>query len=311
MFDHSMLATFTRRAKYSFESFRTSIQRLRPGLRIGTRLGGPYLKGRRFTMLRAREDTIGDGLPSNMSQSSTRKGTWMGTSDAHRSVLHSLLDSFQYVLEFFIHLLLPLSVSSLLLPVRDHFAAHPDTRFEGYYTRIQTTDGSTVVVIFSTVPNAKNGTDSFLHFSMTPSSTCSPAMKPMKMDLYPKMMKYRNLGPPSSEGKQSFQMEAGNDGVTLGTFTVRDDTQSYRLRLPACSSDGNGSALTRDKKKIVHVTIDVASRTPLNPNQIHQVPHESVVRLGSLFPLHWHVHSTASKATFVVREDDEQPPAPK
>ena len=54
------------------------------------------------------------------------------------------------------------------LPKKDDFAPHPGAPFEGYYTRIVTATGSTIILIFSSVFSAADRPH-LVHFSLLPS----------------------------------------------------------------------------------------------------------------------------------------------
>lgn len=186
---------------------------------------------------------------------------------------------------FFFAIILPRSIFRRFLPHRDHFAAHTHARFEGYYTRVQTADNSSIVIIFSSVPHASSGTSHFVHFSLTPSKHSS--LQPIRVDEYPREIKYSELGLHLVDGRRAFCLRAGS----LGTCVLDHDTQTYALQLP--DPDHPGQTL--------HVSVDITSRTPLKPSNLLHTPHGRTVHLGSLLPLHWHIFSTHSTARYVVR----------
>ncbi|KAG8849196.1 hypothetical protein FRB96_000903 [Tulasnella sp. 330] len=115
-----------------------------------------------------------------------------------------------------------------LPPKQDHFAPHPGAPFEGYYTRIFTKSGNTILLIFSSVPGAKTHTH-HLHFShiLRPSGSRKHQEADVLIARFPTiddplLQKYKS-------GVQSFKMEAVGDGVTA-TYDIGEDKLRYRLK---------------------------------------------------------------------------------
>lgn len=202
--------------------------------------------------------------------------------------LQTLIVNFYDLLSFIIATILPRRISQLILPKVDHFAYHlsPTNRFEGYYTRIQTEDGSSIVIIMSSVHNAKAwGSKSyFAHFSVTPSQRSQ--LRSIRVDLHPDRIVYTPLGPQDSDGRQAFKLQADNFLV----FSVEHDNQYYWLSIP--DPDNEQHSLIFSAK--------IVQRTPLKPSDLLYTPHDSVVRLGSLIPVHWHIFSTCSAASYAI-----------
>ncbi|TDL24610.1 hypothetical protein BD410DRAFT_786129 [Rickenella mellea] len=186
---------------------------------------------------------------------------------------------------FVISLILPGSSFRRLIPRRDHFAAHPHTRFEGYYTRIQIADKSTIVLIFSSVPKASNGTSHLVHFSLNPSKASK--LKAMRVDLYPPFIRYSETTSKLHDGRQSFRLEAAG----IGTLDVGHERQTFELDFPNPDNPNEN----------LQISINITNRTPLDPKDVMYTPHGRVVHVDSLIPLHWHIFSTHSAAEYVVR----------
>ena len=195
-----------------------------------------------------------------------------------------VLDYFHFVFG----LILPSSLLKWAIPQEDHFAFHhPDrTHFEGYYTRIQTDDDSTLVFIMSSV-HGTNGWGSkshYLHFSFTPSNLST--MKPIAINRYPDRIDYSPYGSPLSDGRQAFRLTA--DSYAL--FSVGHKDQYYWFSLSDPEHEG----------ETLIISARMSSRTPLKVNDLLYTPHHPFVRLGTLIPVHWHIFSTQSVASFMI-----------
>lgn len=190
---------------------------------------------------------------------------------------------------FALYTFLPTWISSRLLSLTDHFAYHDreTTGFEGYYTRIQTADDkSTLAIIFSSVHDAhKPGSKShFVHFSLTPSP--SSTKKPIRVDCYPERMSYTDFGCSAEDGRRNFTLQ----GDTFALYSVARDSQFYWIAVPDPDHD--------DCSLIISARL--TDQTPLHPTDPLRTPHQSVIRLSSILPLHWHIFSTASKADYMI-----------
>ncbi|KLO17662.1 hypothetical protein SCHPADRAFT_155174 [Schizopora paradoxa] len=173
------------------------------------------------------------------------------------------------LIKFSVATCLPIFISSWILPLDDHFAFHEDSSFEGYYTRIQSSkDDSSLVFIFSSVPNAgTNGNGE---------------------DRYPQKIAFTNIQAPNTkhDGFRAFRVQADN----FGLFAVDRESQYYWLCLPDPD----------DEDCELHISARLTHRTPLQPSNPLYVPHNSVIRLGSIIPLHWHIFSTHSLASYLI-----------
>ncbi|KZT36742.1 hypothetical protein SISSUDRAFT_988727 [Sistotremastrum suecicum HHB10207 ss-3] len=178
------------------------------------------------------------------------------------------------------------SVARYLKP-RDHFAAHDGVRFEGYYTRILTEDRGTIIIIFSSVPDAKN-CPYFVHASYTPPrvppqglSLSSSATKICK-DSFPNVIRY--VPGISYDTLQAFSLEA--EGV--GSYTIEEERQGYQMAF----DDG------------LSISVNLSKRSPLFPDAPFRPPHGIFASLGILLPLHWHIFSSSSQANYEIKKDD-------
>jgi len=191
---------------------------------------------------------------------------------------------------------LPSFLSSWILPIDDHFAFHvtEDNGFEGYYTRIQSAeDNSSLVLIFSSVPSAginsgnEDNRPHFVHFSWNPSENSKVA--PIRVNCYPRKMEYTEIQAPCTKrdnGSRAFRLQADN----FGLFAVDRESQYYWLCVPDPDyEDGE-----------LHISARLTVRTPLRPSNLLYVPHNLVIRLGSIIPLHWHIFSTHSQASYTI-----------
>ncbi|KAA8906700.1 hypothetical protein FN846DRAFT_709644 [Sphaerosporella brunnea] len=164
---------------------------------------------------------------------------------------------------------------------RDHFAPHPGVPFEGYYTRILTSTGGTIVMILSSVFGAEEKAH-LVHFSYHPSPSSSS--EPLMMERFPQMTDI-----PGhlfhGGGVQEFSRVAKGDGVE-GTMRVCRDEVRYRLEFP---------------QEQVEVEVDLSSRRTWREGDEISTPEGALAELSSLLPLHWDVFSVCSRATFSLR----------
>lgn len=190
---------------------------------------------------------------------------------------------------------LPNFISSWILPLDDHFAFHDasDNGFEGYYARIQSAkDDSSLVFIFSSVPKAGGDAGkedirpNFVHFSWNPTSDSKAA--PIRVNRYPQKMDFTDIKAPNTkhDGFRAFRIQADN----FGLFAVDRESQYYWLCVPdPDNEDGE-----------LHISARLSCRTPLRSSNLLYVPHNLVIRLGSILPLHWHIFSTHSQASYMI-----------
>ena len=192
------------------------------------------------------------------------------------------------ILSFLISFALPRRLSQFILPKVDHFAYHisPTNRFEGYYTRIQINDGSTIVIIISSSHNAKawGSKSHFVHFSVSPSERSR--LKPIRIDLYPDQISYVPLGDAYLDGQQAFKLQADHFAI----YSVDPNNQYYWLSLPDPD----------DSRDSLIFSARLTDRKPLDPSNVLYTPHDLVVRLGSLIPVHWHILSTCSASSYML-----------
>lgn len=204
----------------------------------------------------------------------------------HRILRALLLEPLQLVIDN-----IPF-VRLLLLPKHDHFAPHPGAPFEGYYTRILTTTGNTILLIFSSVPAAKDHTH-YVHFShiLPPSRDRDHQEPDILIDRFPTMDDV--MSPPDHDGVQAFKKIATSDGFS-GVYDITRHEQNYRLDVDDDPHYGK-----------VEVIVRVSQRRPWVGGETLSTPEGIFSRLVFLLPLHWNVLSTASRAEFTIKRNGE------
>ncbi|KAL0955667.1 hypothetical protein HGRIS_001894 [Hohenbuehelia grisea] len=195
-------------------------------------------------------------------------------------------------------LLLSLTPLRRVLPRQNHFYPHPGAPFEGYYTRILTTNGSTVLLIFSSVYKAPHK-PSFVHFSLLrPGAGDAPGPGPgsIIVDAFPQLQEEL-----SADGSHhTFSVNAHSPSSTspdtveaTASYVTNPQSQQYRLHL-----------LTPEYGEL-DIAVELTRRSPWVSYEPHSSPEGIFANLVFLLPLHWHVYSTASRADVTVRRGDE------
>ena len=212
----------------------------------------------------------------------------------------------------------PLNVLLALMPLalapptrictrQDHFAPHPDAPFEGYYTRVQTAGGATILLIFSSV-FAATDKPHFVHFSYIPHSGSTSGSNQWRqqrivVNKFPRITD--TSGPQHADGGvHEFSRVAKGDGVE-GTLRVCRDQQRYRLEFDLDSAQaadvaGRGGV---EATGLV-VSVDLTRRRPWHARDELSTPEGALAQLVHLLPLHWNVFSTASTAAYSVTLGD-------
>ncbi len=182
-----------------------------------------------------------------------------------------------------------------LLPQWDHFAPHSDAPFEGYYTRIVTKEGSTILCIFSSVWKAKNKPH-FVHFSLTtpPRSGSNTTIQSRQqteilIDRFPVIKDVLFEKDPGT-GVQAFERVVSGDDMS-GYYRVDHQSQSYKINTEGV--DGK-----------FDIEINIVGKKPWIAGNELSTPEGAFSNLNTLLPIHWHVQSTSSlQANYVVRRD--------
>jgi tocopherol cyclase len=161
----------------------------------------------------------------------------------------------------------------------EHYAPHPSSKFEGYYSKFDLSSGSHIALIICSVPNAST----------------RPHM--VSFTYYPK------------SGKPIFQREHFVDNIER--VTTNNDTKAFELRVPGLGymrTDGDGTSSYSLKAE--DWSLEVKSNTFTAWRQDKSTPEGWMIRLP--LPLHWHVHSLCSPCNFelsIPSLGDSFPPA--
>ncbi|KAL5415380.1 hypothetical protein PMIN06_000312 [Paraphaeosphaeria minitans] len=155
----------------------------------------------------------------------------------------------------------------------DQFAPHPNSCFEGWYSKFDLPSGSHIALVICTVPKA---------------TTLPPHM--VSFTYYPVC------------GKPIFQREhwvSHIERITAGpnnAFELRTDIGSMRVA-------PNGDTTYDLSAPEWSLNATATSRTPWLPGQTTSTPESWLVHLP--LPLHWHVHSLCSHAEYRLKIPSE------
>ncbi|KZT10405.1 uncharacterized protein LAESUDRAFT_424194 [Laetiporus sulphureus 93-53] len=161
----------------------------------------------------------------------------------------------------------------------DHFAPHSSAGFEGYYSRTQLEDGSTLAIIFCWVKHAR----------LRGNLVC---------------VSYNPIGD-SDVG--SFHHEFYPDDLDTAVEPYAGQLQPFTL-----SASGIGSmkvAVTEIRYTIsvldppLSLTLHLTNRTAWSETQPLEGPMGPIMLVSRLLPLNWHVYSTTSDAEYVITHD--------
>jgi tocopherol cyclase len=151
----------------------------------------------------------------------------------------------------------------------EHFAPHPKSRFEGFYSKFDLPSGSHVALVICTVPNATKLPPHMVSFTYYPAS-----------------------------GSPIFQREhwvSNIERVLTGStnaFELITDFGSMRV-----APNGDTTYDLDAPEWSLHAT--TTSRTAWFPGQNSSTPEGWLVHLP--LPLHWHVHSLSSQAEYHLK----------
>lgn len=162
---------------------------------------------------------------------------------------------------------------------QDHFAPHTNAGFEGYYSRTQLDDGSTLAIIFCWV-TAATQRPNLVHVSYTPSPTSASRVDAFKHEFFPELVEATTCAP-LDDGQQPFSIRAPG----IGTMLVSGDTAQYTIE-PANSD--------------LRISLVLSQRTPWSASDPFAGPMGVFAAFSSFLPLNWRVHSTASKAAYSI-----------
>lgn len=191
------------------------------------------------------------------------------------SLAYFLIDSVSELTLLLLEALLPSSWSRALLPRVDHFPPHDDrVRFEGYYTRIHTDNGDSIILITSSVPKAHpSGLPFYVHCSYAPGRHHRQQGHHFRSDAFPVSMDVTKGKPGISRGIVPFELNFGPTGY----YRVSDVQQQYRLSFP----DGT------------KVEVDITDNAPLiDDSDWLKTPHGLFARLIHVLPLQFVIFLT-------------------
>jgi len=170
------------------------------------------------------------------------------------------------------------------------YQPHIHAPFEGYYTRITTKKGATILVIFSTVRNAKKEhKPHLLHFSYIPPENHGKALY---FNVHPENLVFK--GRTGGEGTELELTATDEHGQTIGTLVVsKDGTMDYQLILPV-DSDILGVDIQLRKGAVWGGNNSIAGP--------EQSPEGPLSALEYLLPLHWFVRSGSAEAEINIEK---------
>ncbi|TGZ81412.1 hypothetical protein EX30DRAFT_261901 [Ascodesmis nigricans] len=173
------------------------------------------------------------------------------------------------------------------LSTHDDFAPHPAAHFEGYYTRLLTDDGATILFIFSSVFTAVDKPH-LVHFSYLPRDPKDP--RRIVVNRFPHITDV--WGSTHGNGVTEFSRVAEGDGVQ-GSYKIGRHEQRYRLELET------------KEYGLLEVEADLTDRTAWSRGNELSTPEGIFSKLTYLMPLHWNVLSTSSNASCTIKRNGD------
>ena len=158
---------------------------------------------------------------------------------------------------------------------RDHFAPHPNARFEGFYSRTLLDDGGTLAVVFCWVKDAKQRPN-LVHVSYTPAANALSAA--FKHEFFPEHLEVASQEQ-LANGRQPFTVHMSG----VGTMTIGSESVQYTVN----TSDPD-LELSLKVTNFIHWSNDIPLAGPMGP----------ILLLSNLLPLNWHVLCTSSRASY-------------
>ncbi|KAI8986811.1 hypothetical protein BD414DRAFT_43730 [Trametes punicea] len=185
------------------------------------------------------------------------------------------------------HLVLKPRKSYLMLSQlhRDHFAPHASRTFEGYYTRTETEDRATIVIIFCWVKGAKKRGNLVMvlydrahahdHGQEADPGT-RRSLPSFKYTFYPEHFDV-SVGDYVPDQPQAFTIVAPG----LGSMKVSRTTIEYDISVP---------------ERALRLRLVLENHVPWSRSRPLQGPMGPILHFSRLLPLNWHVRSTQSAA---------------
>lgn len=176
------------------------------------------------------------------------------------------------------------------------YQPHPDAPFEGYYTRITTTTGATILLIFSTVRSAKKeGKPHLVHFSYISPENDG---KTIVHNIYPEKLIFEGRGQGKDADAELTITAVDERGEKVGTLVAsKAGTVEYWLTLPVGAEAGGGT---------LEVDIQLQNGTPWggkgSVRGMETSPEGPLSALIHLLPLHWFVRNVSAEAEINVEK---------
>ncbi|KAK7536070.1 uncharacterized protein J3D65DRAFT_554621 [Phyllosticta citribraziliensis] len=149
-----------------------------------------------------------------------------------------------------------------------HFAPHPRSAFEGYYSKFKLPSGSYLALIICSVPKAPTKPH-MVSFTYVPTD---------KSQIYQREIWVEDIERVTKGSQEAFELRIPR----LGTVScIGDSTTRYSLSCEFFSFDA---------------TVHGSTRVPWNRESADSTPEGLLVHLP--LPLHWHVHTLGSLANF-------------
>ncbi|KAI5810152.1 hypothetical protein DFH27DRAFT_177866 [Peziza echinospora] len=176
-----------------------------------------------------------------------------------------------------------------------NYQPHRLAPFEGYYTRLITSNGATILLIFSTVREARSEhKPNLLHFSYIPSAINGNSRAQI-ISVYPTNLEFKGKWAPH---ENEITLTATDDHWNeLGRYWVNSDGEGiFELKLPVEDGTIDVNVKVRSRKPWEGLAID--EDCPRDGNG----PEGQFAALKCLLPLHWFVWSVHSTADLSIRK---------
>ncbi|GBE87713.1 hypothetical protein SCP_1103900 [Sparassis crispa] len=166
---------------------------------------------------------------------------------------------------------------SPLVHQQDHFAPHPPSGFEGYYSRTLLDNGGTLAIIFCWVKDAKSRGDMvYVSYHPTEAGGISEFQHVFFVDCINAQVDHYTPNQPLS-----FTLRA----PSIGSLEVTPRSMNYAISVSNCQLD---------------LTLSLDNPTPWSKSRPLEGPMGPFTHLSHLLPLNWTVHSISSTAKLTL-----------